>query len=100
MVKDKDSILQRYARVLKVLGNPLRLKIVTALMEKRCRVGKLTDCVNEKLPIISQQIAILRKEGLIEGDRDKNSIKYRIKDRFTKNLIQFVLKELNKENDY
>jgi len=90
-MSDEDKNIERISKVLKVLGNPIRLKIVVALLEKKCRVGKLTDCVNEDLPIISQQIAILRKADIIEGERNKNVIKYKIKDNFTMELIKLVI---------
>ena len=85
--KDLDNI----SRILKILGNPIRLKIIVALLERKCRVGKLSECINEELPIISQQIAILRKAGIIIGERDKNIIKYKIKDEFTLSLVELVI---------
>lgn len=87
----EDKNLDKISKILKVLGNPIRLKIVVALLERKCRVGKLTDCINEELPIISQQIAILRKADIIEGEREKNVIKYKIKDNFTLQLIELVI---------
>jgi len=94
-MENEDKNLERISRILKVLGNPIRLKIVVALLEKKCRVGKLTDCVNEDLPIISQQIAILRKADIIEGERNRNVIKYKIKDNFTLKLIELVIEHKN-----
>lgn len=85
----------KYSKLLKVLGNPLRLKIVTALLEKKCRVGKLTDCVDEKLPIISQQLAVLRKAGIIKGIRNKNIINYQVEDEFVEGIIR-LMRELQK----
>ncbi|MBN1970117.1 MAG: winged helix-turn-helix transcriptional regulator [Candidatus Delongbacteria bacterium] len=85
-----DSEFGYFSKILKILGNPLRLKIIYALYIKKCRVGKLTECIDEKLPIISQQIAILRKEGIITGERDKNVINYKISDKFTDEILKLI----------
>lgn len=90
-----DSYISKYAKLLKLFGNPIRLKLAIAIMEKKCRVGKLADCINEHLTIVSQQIAILRKSGVIEGKRDKNIIRYTITDDFAEKILELIAMQKN-----
>jgi len=92
--------LEEYAKVVKLLGNPIRLKIAVALHETKCRVGKLTECVDEKLPIVSQQLAILRKAGIIEGKRNKNVVNYFIVNDFAKDVVELVVKRAKKDKNF
>ena len=81
-----------YSKFLKIIGHPLRLKILIAIYLKKCKVGGLVECLKEPQPIVSQQIAILRKGNVIEGDKDKNTITYRINDEFVEDIIKYIVK--------
>ena len=78
------------AKILKVLGNPLRLEILMAIYTKKCKVAGLVDCLNEPQPIVSQQLAILRKAGIITGEKQKNVIIYKIIEPITEKMISQI----------
>lgn len=73
---------------LKALGNENRLIILCYLLEGELSVGAL----NEKLPLsqsaLSQHLAVLRKDKLVETRRDSQTIYYSIADMRVKELIQ------------
>lgn len=62
------------------LANPIRLRILLALREKPMCVCELTEYLNEKQPLISQHLAILKDSGLVEAKRMGNRIQYNISD--------------------
>ncbi|MFC1612069.1 ArsR/SmtB family transcription factor [Myxococcota bacterium] len=58
---------ERAAEILKVIGHPVRLRIIAALAERENRVMTLVEALEVKQSIISQQLRILRLEGLVES---------------------------------
>ncbi|RDL45847.1 transcriptional regulator [Marinomonas piezotolerans] len=72
---------------LKALGNENRLIILCYLLEGELSVGAL----NAKLPLsqsaLSQHLAILRKDALVETRRDSQTIYYSIADSRVRELI-------------
>ncbi|ETI61658.1 ArsR/SmtB family transcription factor [Marinomonas profundimaris] len=73
---------------LKALSNENRLMILCHLLDQELSVTAL----NEKLPLsqsaLSQHLAILRKDGLVNTRRESQTIYYRIGDAKVKELIQ------------
>lgn len=96
--KLKEQKITELSKALKVIGHPLRLKILVAIYTKKCKVGGLVECLNEPQPIVSQQIAILRKGKLIEGHKNKNTVVYKICDDFTLKIVKQVVKSFGIES--
>ena len=71
-------ILERAARVIRVLGHPLRLRILELLEVGERNVAELQDEVQTTQAAISQQLAILRAEGIVAPRRDGARVFYRI----------------------
>ena len=67
---DKSINLDREAEILKVLGHPVRLKIVAGLMSQSCNVKKIWECLELPQATVSQHLALLKNKGIIEGKRD------------------------------
>jgi DNA-binding transcriptional ArsR family regulator len=79
------------ASVFKALSNPKRINILLALREERCRVGNMTECVGETFPILSQQLAILKRHGIVSRTKNKkNEVYYSITDEFTDRILNII----------
>ena len=65
-------------RLLKALSNPDRLLLLCQLALGEMRVGELEEQVGVLQPTLSQQLAVLRREGLVETRREGKQIFYRI----------------------
>ncbi len=65
-------------RLMKVLSNPDRLLLLCQLVQGEQRVGELEERVGVAQPTLSQQLAVLREEGLVSTRRDGKAIYYRI----------------------
>ena len=66
------------SRLMKVLSNPDRLLLLCQLAQGEQRVGELEELLGILQPTLSQQLAVLRDEGLVNTRRDGKSIYYRI----------------------
>ncbi len=65
-------------QLLKVLANPDRLLLLCQLSQGERNVSELEAQLGIQQPTLSQQLAVLRREGLVETRRDGKQIFYRI----------------------
>jgi ArsR family transcriptional regulator len=68
----------REAEILKVLGHPIRLKIVAGLMSQTCNVKKIWECLELPQATVSQHLALLKNKRIIEGRRDGVEVFYHV----------------------
>jgi ArsR family transcriptional regulator len=71
-------VLERAARVIRVLGHPLRLRILELLEVGERNVADLQDELEASQAVISQQLAILRAEDVVVPRREGPRVYYRI----------------------
>ena len=64
--------------LMKVLANPDRMLLLCQLAEGEKNVGELQQALGIVQPTLSQQLAVLREEELVETRRDGKNIYYRI----------------------
>lgn len=65
-------------RLMKVLSNPDRLLLLCELSQGERRVGELEALCGITQPTLSQQLGVLRDEGLVATRREGKHIHYRI----------------------
>lgn len=70
MNKFDDEKLEAAAEVFKGYGNPMRIRIIDALQNKKLRVMELSELLGYSQPIISQQLKILRGVGIVHKIRE------------------------------
>jgi ArsR family transcriptional regulator len=75
------------AELLKALAHPVRLCIVKGLMDKKCNVTHMQDCLELPQSTISQHIGILRAKGIIKGERNGLEITYSVVSEDVKKII-------------
>ena len=71
---------QAAARFLKVLGNPSRVRLLLELVRAPQQVGDLEAALGLSQAHVSQQLARLRAEGIVIGERSGRAVLYRIVD--------------------
>ncbi|HXK48844.1 MAG TPA: metalloregulator ArsR/SmtB family transcription factor [Clostridiales bacterium] len=77
--KKKKAYMRNHemlAPVFKAFSNPKRINLLLAIREEACRVGNMTECINESFPIVSQQLAILKRHGIVEREKKQNNEVY------------------------
>ena len=65
-------------QLLKALGNPDRLLLLCQFVAGEMNVGELEDRLKIVQPTLSQQLGVLRREGLVDTRRDGRQIYYSI----------------------
>ncbi len=75
------------AEIFKVLGHPVRLKIVAGLCTRECNVKHIWECLGLPQATVSQHLALLKNKGIIEGKRDGVEVHYSVVHPLAKKLI-------------
>ncbi len=75
------------AEILKVLGHPIRLKIVAGLCTRECNVKHIWECLGLPQATVSQHLALLKNKGIIEGTRDGVEVHYSVIHPLAKKII-------------
>ncbi|MGG7565072.1 ArsR/SmtB family transcription factor [Rhodovulum sp. DZ06] len=78
---------------LKAMAHDGRLMILCLLMGRERTVGELESLVPFRQAAVSQQLARLRLEGMVEAERDGKHLRYRLADKRVERLVG-VLHEL------
>lgn len=65
-------------RLMKVLALPDRLMLLCQLSQGEKRVGELEEILGIVQPTLSQQLTVLREEGLVTTRREGKNIYYQI----------------------
>ncbi|MCS6957249.1 MAG: metalloregulator ArsR/SmtB family transcription factor [Aquificaceae bacterium] len=90
----KDERLEEWAEFLKALAHPIRLKIVSVLIEGKQCVKNLSDLLHTSQPNVSQHLSILRNRGIVGCKRDGSIVCYYIKDERVVKIYQILSKEV------
>jgi DNA-binding transcriptional ArsR family regulator len=82
--------LEDFARKLKAVGHPIRLKLLMLIAreEDPC-VSDMWRCLHQPQPVISQHLAILKENGIVNAEVQKTRRVYSIIDPF---VAEFVAK--------
>lgn len=75
---------------LKALAHENRLLILCLLSEKERSVSDLEALLQLSQPAVSQQLARLRLDGLVDTRRDGRTVYYSLADEATKNFISAI----------
>ncbi len=87
---DIDELMsnaQRASEFLKALAHEARLLILCLLLDQEKTVSEIEDALRLRQPAISQQLARLRAEGLVETRRDGKNIFYSLARPETREVI-------------
>ena len=85
--RSSRSGIARIARTLKVCGHTIRLKLLRAIESMEPCVSDLWHCVEESQPVVSQHLAVLKREGIVASRVEGNRRIYSVTDPWVKELI-------------
>lgn len=77
----------RAAQLMKALGNESRLLILCYLDGKELSVTQLNNCLDLSQSALSQHLAVLRKDGLVNTRRESQTIFYSLSGDTAKRII-------------
>lgn len=76
---DQESrLLDMQARLCHALSSPKRLQILYLLEQGELSAGELARAVGVSTPNLSQHLALMREQGLVEARRDGSNTYYRL----------------------
>lgn len=76
--------------LLKGLANESRLMIVCVLAEGELSVGQLNRRIKLSQSALSQHLAVLREQGMVQTRRESQTIHYRLSDTVAVEIIQLL----------
>jgi DNA-binding transcriptional ArsR family regulator len=99
MRKVKSTLFQNLesvAMVLRALSNSSRLRITLALLNSELSVATLEETLEIKQPNLSQQLAELRKAGILKARRSAKSVFYSIADTNVHEIIALIAANIDR----
>ena len=90
MAFNKDKVYGKESEILKVLGHPIRLKIVAGLCARECNVKHIWECLALPQATVSQHLALLKNKGVIEGTREGVEVRYAVVNPLVRRLIEVI----------
>ena len=88
-----DLVASRF----RILGEPMRLRLLQHLMDGEKNVGDLVALVNTTQANVSRHLALLLQHGIVEKRREANNIYYALTDPSIFQLCNIVCGGLRKE---
>lgn len=76
------------AEQLKLIANPLRLMVLCTLVESSKNVTELMAITGASQTLMSNHLAVLRKAGIIDFDRNHRTLNYYLKDERMKDVLE------------
>ncbi len=97
MNKEIEKEFSEKAEIFKALAHPTRLFIIHAVNDKKLSVKELTDIVDIDISTMSKHLDILKKNKIIEGEKFKNFIYYRLAIPCVLDFMSCAIKVINKK---
>jgi ArsR family transcriptional regulator, cadmium/lead-responsive transcriptional repressor len=86
-LSESDEVLMTF---FKVLGNPTRIRIVRALLEKERTVSELAKLLNMPQGSVSRDLASIKLSGYVKARREWTTIHYQITDERLKEIVSLA----------
>jgi len=68
----------RKAEFFKMLGHPVRIRVLELLQERPHAVADLLGAIEIEASSLSQQLAVLRRAGIVVSQREGGAVVYRL----------------------
>lgn len=82
------KVYEQKAEKLKALAHPQRLCIIKGLIENKCNVTGIQECLQIPQSTVSQHLAKLKSAGIIDGKRKGLEICYSVVDQEVIELVK------------
>jgi ArsR family transcriptional regulator len=84
------DVISLAAEVIKVLGHPLRLRLIEALDEGEKTVSQLAEELDAEQAIVSQQLIKMRGRGIVDCRRAGVNVYYCIRNRRVVTILNCI----------
>jgi len=86
------------AETFKLLGDPTRLKILLACLEKPMAVGDIAQSIDASQSLVSHHLRLLRAARLVKGTRQSKQVYYEADDHHIRHIVSDMIAHAG-END-
>lgn len=97
MEKELEKEFKEKAEIFKALAHPTRLIIIDEIKDKKMSVKELTEIIGSDISTVSKHLDILKKNKIIEGEKVKNYIYYRLVIPCILDFMTCAMKVINKK---
>jgi DNA-binding transcriptional ArsR family regulator len=91
-----DAELGRIALQFKLLGEPMRLKILQAICKKPLSVGEIVEATGATQANVSKHLALLAAAAIVTRAKAGQCVYYGMKDQLTVKMCELVHAQLAK----
>ena len=89
-----DGELEQVARHFRLLGEPMRLRILQALCRKPLTVNDVVTAVGATQANVSKHLSLLASAGILTREKDGQRVFYGLKDPLTLKVCEVVRAQL------
>ena len=82
--------LEQIAALFKVLGEPMRLRILEAVCREPRSVNEIVEATGSTQANVSKHLALLAAAGILSREKSGQQVFYEMKDPFTVKLCEMV----------
>ncbi len=75
-----DDLVELIARRFRVIGEPMRIRLLDRLRDGEATVGELSEALSASQQNISKHLAVLADVGILGRRKDGNHVYYRVVD--------------------
>lgn len=90
----ESDVQNKMSAFLKVLADPTRLKIATALLKSELCVCDIASIVEMEHSAVSHQMSVLRKANVVDTRRDGKVVYYSLSDEHVEKLVLMVFEHV------
>ena len=83
------------AQFFRALAHPTRIRILEILVRGGRTVQELQEALALDQPIVSQQLAVLRNQGIVATQKEGLSVRYRLRDPLVGDLLAVARRIFN-----
>jgi DNA-binding transcriptional ArsR family regulator len=87
------------ARFFRALAHPTRIRMLEILMREGRTVQELQEALALGQPIVSQQLAVLRNQGIVAAHKQGLSVRYTLRDPLVGELLDVARRIFNNHFD-
>jgi DNA-binding transcriptional ArsR family regulator len=90
-----DELQTFKAQFFRALAHPTRIRILEILSRGGRTVQELQDALRVDQPVVSQQLAVLRHQGIVTAQKTGPSVRYSLRDPLVTDLLAVARRIFN-----
>jgi DNA-binding transcriptional ArsR family regulator len=83
------------AQFFRALAHPTRIRMLEILVRRARTVQELQEALTLDQPVVSQQLAVLRNQGIVSAQKEGLSVRYALRDPLVGELLDLARRIFN-----